>query len=248
MAEAFMMMRKAAKLILPLTILTVVGIWLFGCGSSDLLDENNQRYGTRIYFTDGEQDEVMTIDVLRNECDGNITIISNGGTDCDITDDVLKYDDLEDFTDVLANITITVDRDAPGLTLTGYTIDYFGEASADGTGAIVMPPDLSDLGDEGTYNISIPSGSSTTFTLTCMTVDTKEEFNLRNATTFTPQCGADEDGDGFADFWIPAWTYGATIATARYTIRFTLHFTDEYLQDRELTIERTIYLGNYDRC
>jgi hypothetical protein len=220
------------------TLIIAASLWIYGCGSSDLLDEVGGRYTTSVVFTDAD-DETMTIDVARDECDDNATL--SGG-----------LDDLEVYTDVLADITITVAADAPGITITGYTLEYLGELSEDGTHTLVMPPTLNNLPDRGSNNLFIDSAASRTFTITCFSTDQKEDYRDLIGWTFytTP---IDEDGNGSFDYLFPYWaiapgTIYEDLETSRYTIRITLHCTDEYGVDRDIEIRRTIYLGSYDNC
>lgn len=201
-------MRRTAAYKLGLFLTIILALWAYGCGDTDLLDENDQRYTTSIAFEDAGE-EWLTIDILQNpDCNADGTL-----------------DDPEFFTDVLANVTVNVAADAPGITLQRYTIEYFPIGSATGNDDIQLPPDLADPPD-GFSTIPIQSGSSATFTLTCMTVSTKAECVNKV----------------LAD---PNFAIGDTL---RYDIRITMYFTDEYLYDRTIEVERTIYLNNYDNC
>ncbi len=131
----------------------LAGLALIGCDGSDgPLDEVGQRYEANLEIRD-INDVSLSIDVLQNDCDG----------------------EPEDFGPVAADIDISVDVTAPGISLIDYTIEYFPLISEDGTGTLVMPPDL-DRPFTGFYNIDIPSGGSAGFSITCMTVDTKDEY------------------------------------------------------------------------
>ena len=73
---------------------------LAGCGADgDILEPNTQRYTAFVSsLQDAEEDDVITIDVYRDsDCDDNGTA-----------------DDPEPWTDVLADITVSVDEKAPG--------------------------------------------------------------------------------------------------------------------------------------
>jgi hypothetical protein len=183
--------------------------WFYGCGDTDLLDELNQRYTASMSIEDAG-DSTMTIDVVQNlDCDG-----------------AANTTDPEFFTDVFANITISIESGAPGLTLEGYTIDFIPLRSDNDSGTYYLPPDIPDVDDPGSNTFSISSGSSGTFTTTCMTLSAKGGYLALIA----------------AD---PNFNQGDYI---RYTIRFTLFFIDEYDNDRVIEVERTIELGNYDNC
>ncbi|MCP3893251.1 MAG: hypothetical protein GY706_01265 [Bacteroides sp.] len=131
----------------------LAGLALLGCDGSDgPLDEPGQRYQAFMDIRDFS-DLTLSIDILQNDCDG----------------------EPEEYGDVVADINISVDASAPGISLRDYTIEYFALISEDGTGNMVMPPDL-DRPFTGFYNFDIPSGGSGEFSITCMTVDTKEEY------------------------------------------------------------------------
>ncbi len=178
-------------------------LFLVGCG-----DDNFQGdYATNISFQDGGEDSLLTFDMYR-------------ATPCDPAD---PDSDDEPFTDVLADIEITVTGDAPGLKLNGYTIEYIPELSEDGTHTLVMPPTLDNLYDMGSNNLYLPPNSTTTFTTTCFSIEQKEEYRLLIS--------------AFAD-----------LLFSRYTIRFIFYFTDDNGQSKEIEVRRTAYLGSYDRC
>ena len=199
-------MRKAAKSLSIIILFALGCIWIYSCGSgSDLLDEQNSNYTGFISFSDGGQEDTLTIDVLRDlDCDndGNAT-------------------DPEPFTDVLARINISVDENAPGITLRDYQIEFIPISTPDPFGTPIMPPDLTDLTAHGSFTFSVPSGGDGSFTITCMNFNTKDQFVLN---------------------------WPATLENARYTIRVTLNFEDEYLEERQIILERTVLLDDYDRC
>ncbi len=134
----------------------LAGLALLGCDGSDgPLDEVGQRYEANMEIKDFA-DISLSIDILQSDCDG----------------------EPEGYGDVVAEIDIAVDALAPGISLKDYTIEYFALISEDGTGNMVMPPDL-DRPFTGFYNLDIPSGGSAEFSLTCMTVDTKQEYRVK---------------------------------------------------------------------
>jgi hypothetical protein len=149
-------MQRAANKIKIALVLLLVGLWCYGCGTGDILDENGHRYQTDVEFTDAEEDGVLSIDVYQNgDCngDGNFT-------------------DPEPFTDVLANIEVTAIEDAPGLTMTGYKVSFKPLTSTDITGSAYDPPDM-PIVYTGTYDVDIPTNSSVSFWITCMEIDMK---------------------------------------------------------------------------
>ena len=136
----------AKKFSVPFILLLLVGLWCFGCGTGDLLDENNQRYMTDVSFSDGDNDGTMTVDIV---IDGN-----------------------ETFTDLFADITIAVAEEVPGITMTGYKISFDPITSVDTSGNIIVPPDM-PTPYTGTYDVDIPTNSSVEFRITCMEADMK---------------------------------------------------------------------------
>ena len=236
---------NASKLVCVISLLAAA--FCVGCGGSSsggddgFLDEVGDRYRVNsVSFSDADEDDVLTIDIARQECDDNITVFGGGN---------FGFDSLEPYTDVLATVSLDVDAEAAGVWLTGYTIEYIPRESATGNPSdpLGMPPELADLFDQGSNRIFFPQGSSSTFTITCLTIDTKEEFF--NASGWTSEIiPIDEDGDGDTDFAVLAY-FSPEIDISRYTIRIRLEFEDQFgYDDRDITIERTIYLSDYDNC
>ena len=185
------------------TLFVIGCLWLSGCGS----DHYGGDYTTDVVFDDsaGAGDETMTLDMWQNpDCDGDATTT-----------------DPEEFYDAVAIISVSVADFAPGLTINGYTIEYLPELSADGTGAMVMPPTLNSLTDQGSYNIYLASNSENTFTITCFSIMQKWEFDTLNT---------------------------AGLGVARYTIRIILMCTDDNGEGHNLEVRRTVYFGYYDNC
>ena len=140
-------------IMLGLGLLIAAGIWLSGCGTSDLLDEKGQRYQANIQILD--LDEATTgVDVVQDFCDT----------------------DVEDYGPATVAVEFALSEDAPGITLVGYTLEYIPLESADGNDQIVMPPDLESPLRGGNLGIDIPAGGSAEFEITCISVDTKEEY------------------------------------------------------------------------
>lgn len=220
------------------TLIIAASLWFYGCGTSDLLDEVGGRYATSVSFTDADE-ETLDIDVARDECDDNVSL-------------AYVWDDAEPYTNTFATITIEVDENTPGITISSYTIEYFGELSEDGTHAQVMPPDLNDLQDQGTNNIFIASGESAEFDITCFSMDQKQEYRTLIGWAFD-YADVDENNDGTTDYYFPYWYIAAgsiyeNLDISRYTFRITLHCTDEYGVERDIVVQRTVYLGSYDNC
>jgi hypothetical protein len=187
------------------TLLAIAGLCSCSGGEEGggLLEENNLRYSANIAgFDDGPNTNTLTIDVTQIVCDPG------------------PPPENETWTDTLANINVSVSAGAPGITLDHYEIDYIPILSTDINDDQIMPPDLNDLAD-GFYIISIPSGGSASFPITCMRVDTKTYY-FNNAP--------------------------ATLMVARYDIRIKLVFIDEYGVEREITVRRTVFLKEYDNC
>lgn len=140
---------------LGLVIIIAASFWTYGCGGADdpLLDEVGQRYTASIAIKDLDS-ETLTVDIIQNYCDN----------------------DVEDYGPASAAVEFAVDADAPGITLNEYILEYIPLESEDGTGTIVMPPPLDSPLNGGNLGIDIASGGSASFDITCMSVDTKEEY------------------------------------------------------------------------
>jgi hypothetical protein len=197
-------MQRAANKIAVVIILLLIGIWFYGCGTGDILDENNQRYQTTVSFSDAEEDEILAIDIVYDQdCDG----------DGNLTDP-------ETFTDMYANILITSEEDAPGLTMTGYKVSFAGVREVDTVGNVIAPPDMPTT-YQGDFSIDIPPNSEVSFWLTCMEIDMK----IYMGTFLT----------AFDNIF-------------RYTVTIRMDFVDEYGQGRDITVKRTLYFGWYNNC
>ncbi|MBT8339003.1 MAG: hypothetical protein HKP58_17540 [Desulfatitalea sp.] len=138
-----------------IVILTML-LCVSGCGDVDLLDEVGQRYTATLSIKDLDQ-ETLSIDVIQSDCDGTP----------------------EDFFPVSAAFAFAVSGTAAGVTLTSYVIEYVPLPSEDGTGTIVMPPILDGPLTGGNLGIDIATGGSAEFEITCMSVDTKEEYRRK---------------------------------------------------------------------
>lgn len=150
-------MQRTAIKVQATIIILFMGLLFFGCGSDDLLDENNQLYKADLAFMDAEEEDVLAADADQvDDCNG---------------DGVL--DDPEDFTDLYAKITITLsDANTPGLEMTGYKITFTPLRSYDYiTGSPVDPPPVGAY--LGSYSVVIPRLTETSFWITCMEMDLK---------------------------------------------------------------------------
>jgi hypothetical protein len=191
-----------------------------GCGSSDgPLDEVGQRYTAIITIDDGFTEGDQAVDIAMDDCDMNAT----------------TNDDWEDFGPAIANVKIAVSSDAPGITLQSYSIQYIALPSPNSV-TIETPTDLEDP-LPGYFNIDIPSGGSASFSLTCMSVDTKTEYREEQGWTWYYDAGTG------ARFWIPP-----ELEEGRYTIRFTFNYVNTEGHTGSIVRDATVWLGDFDDC
>jgi hypothetical protein len=204
-----MLMQQAANKIRVAMIVLLMGLLFYGCGSEDLLDENNQRYKADLSFADHGEEDILAADAIWTD-------------DCN-ADGVL--DDAEEFTDLYAKITITIeDATTPGIEMTGYRIRFTALRSYDYYGNAVDPPAVGSYA--GAYSVVIPPLSETEFWITCMEIDLKRHIG------------------SFLDLTSPAFPD----VGFRYRVTIDMDFVDEYDEPREITVTRTIWLGAYDNC
>lgn len=188
-----------------------------GCGSgNDLLDPVGQRYTASIEIEDFSGLD-LAVDIAQDDCDMDAT----------------TTDDWEDYGTAIANVTIAVAANAPGITLQSYAIEYIPLLSPNGT-TTEMPTDLEDP-LPGVYNIDIAPGGSVTFPLTCVSVDTKQEFRDEQGWTWF--------NNGVYRYWI-----APALSEARYTIRFTFIFLNTEGQTEIITKSATVWFGDFDNC
>jgi hypothetical protein len=149
-------MQRTANKIQVAMIVLLMGLLFYGCGSEDLLDENNQRYRTDIAFSDAEEEDTLTADIVFNaDCNG---------------DGVL--DDGETFTDLFAKITIIIeDATTPGLEMNSYEISFRPLLNYDQAANPISPPSIGNY--YGEYDVHIPALSEVEFWITCMEIDLK---------------------------------------------------------------------------
>ncbi len=131
----------------------------------------------------------------------------------------------EDYSDALGEIEIVAGSKVAGLTLQSYNISYIPLLSPDRNNVNQMPPDLT-APETGYTTIEIPPASTVTFTITLMSTDTKRVVLL-----------ALINDPALVD-----------LSTARYAIRVVMHFRDQYGNSKDITVERTVYLTDYDNC
>ena len=260
-------------------IMMALGLMLiYGCGSSDVLDETGQRYTATIAIQDLDE-ETLTVDAFRSSCDG----------------------EPEPYGPVSAAVTFTVnDTAAAGITLTNYVIEYIPLPSEDGVSGLVMPPALDGPLVGGNLGIDILPGESASFDIECMSTDTKEEYRFKlgwiicaedpsgtcqleiaaiqtqiddtetaiDATIAAINAPpADEAALDFllalldtqneqlntlwVDYWDQYYEYlepTPELDESRYKIRITFHFEDATGNDRTISREATVWLGNYNKC
>jgi hypothetical protein len=138
--------------------------------------------------------------------------------DCD--EDGNATDPEDPLTDLLAIITIEIpDATTPGIEMTGYEISFQPLQSYDQGGNPVTPPSVGSY--QGAYDAIIPSESDVTFTITCMEYDLKDYIG------------------GFLT---------NTDIVFRYRVRIKMDFIDDFNEEREITVERTLYFGAFNTC
>jgi hypothetical protein len=198
-------MQKAANMMgVLLTAFMLSGALFYGCGTEDVLEENNLRYKTNVSFKDADEDDILTVDI-------------NPITDCDGDPDTV---DPEVLTDLFAYITITIEAEnTPGIEMTGYEVSFRPLRSYDMAGNPITPPSVGPYAGE--YDVMIPSASEVTFAITCM------EYDLKL----------------YMDTFLSAIDY-----IFRYRVTIKMDFVDDYDEEREITVERTLYFGAYNNC
>lgn len=239
------------RTMISVIMLSVICVSFYGCGG-----DTGGFYTTQVSFTDGIENTIA-IDVIANTCG----TYKEGEKPKD-----------EKFYDVIANITLTVAKDMPGLTIRGYSTSYIPLMSATGevagvpaSGGMMMPPALQPLTDQGANNIHIASNSSYTFTILCFSKDQKQEYRdiiewtIGEIEYVTPGNDGpdglpdtDDDVDPVilyeGDWFIPGTSPYAGLGVSRYTFRIVLHCTDDSGADRDIEILKTVYLGEYNNC
>ena len=190
----------------------IVLLLLYGCGS-DIMDEEGLRY-TAVLEVEDNGDGTLQVDTIQDMCE----------------------EEPEDFSDALATVKVTVAQGAPGITLKSYSIEYIPLPSADGSGVLVQPPAL--IGPLWGYStFSIKAGGTGDLPITLMSVDTKNEFNIKMGWLFNSGAG-----------WVYYPPEPDELQMGRYTVRVTLYFEDQYSGKRTIFVDRTVYLSNYDNC
>jgi hypothetical protein len=200
-----MLMQKAVNMMgVLLTALLLIGALIYGCGTEDVLEENNLRYQTNVSFSDADEEGTLAVDVFQDpDCDN----------DANTTDP-------EPFTDLYAIISISIeDEDTPGLEMTGYDISFQPLRSYDAANNPITPPSVGSY--SGAYNVMIPPASEVTFSIPCMETDLKG--------------------------YIGSFLSGID-GVFLYRIDIRMDFVDEYDEDRELSVDKTLNFGSYNNC
>lgn len=201
-------MQKAANNIQVVLIILLMSLLFYGCGTGDALDELDNRYRLLVSFSDAEEDGVHTVDVDNQACDANGTTF-------------------ETFTDLAADIGVTVAENAPGLTLTGYKITFTPILGYDRFNNPLFGPAVGPyLHDRTEW---IPTESSLEFRIQAMEADVKLFIE-----TQLPACSV--AGDPCTDLIFI------------YDVSIRLDFRDEYGEPRDITWDDTLYFGRYDNC
>lgn len=153
-----MQQTAANKIGVTLVALALIGGWFYGCGSGDILDENQHRYLTYVEFYDGEEGEAtLDVDIVQNnDCDNNA---STPGP-------------VEDFFNLFAKIEIEVGEGVPGISMDNYKITFQPLTSTDQFGNVFTPAPAPTT-YHGVYALDIETNSSQEFTTTCMEGDMK---------------------------------------------------------------------------
>lgn len=194
-----------------------------GCGSSNgPLDPVGQQYTATIAVQDPFTDNDLSVDIAQDDCDMNAT----------------TNDDWEDYGPVSAYVVIEAAEDVPGITIQSYTIQYIALPSPDGTGAVVMPPALTSPPLVGNFGIDVTPGGKAEFSLTCMSVDTKQEY--RDAIGWTLYYDS-------ATQWI-GWINPSELDEGRYTVRFTFNYVNTEGHTGSIVRDATVWLGDFDDC
>lgn len=229
-------------------MLSILCVSFYGCGG-----DTGGLYSVSVNFKDSKNENTLTVDIAQDAC-GTYEVAG------------LFPPQDEFYTDAFANITIKVLAGMPGLTIRGYTIAYMPLISANGLGNMISPPTINDLTDQGSINIHIPTNSTSTFTIPCLTMDQKEDVVRILGWTWDERVAEivpgdpDPDGDPLTDdaepdeikysrFWIPAagGTY-IDLDICRYTIHIILHCEDASGASRDITVSKSLNLGDYDNC
>ena len=191
------------RLIIKVLFLSFICMCFCSCGG-----DTGGIYTTSVSFSDGTEDDVIGFDAIQDICKAATPTTPA---------------DYETFTDVVANITLTVGEGMPGVTINSYSLEYDPLTSVAADNSTATPPSFPSLTGEtgnGSNNIHVDSDSSAEFSITCFSTSQKTAF-------------------------VNNWpgTY-----TARYTVRIVLHCTDDSGYDRDIEIRRTVYISNYDNC
>ncbi len=197
-------MRQAACALILITMLGA--IWVIGgCGDADVLDELEDSYIYYMELVDNDEEGTLAVDIVQVDCDGNGTY--------------------EDYTDLYANITVTVDSEAHGIVLDHYRIEYIPLTSPDSNGNLITAPTVGGP-LTGYVNLDVAPGETAVMGITLMTTDTKYQMALDSG----------------------VWAGVGDPYVLRYTMRVTLYFENYGGDDETFVLEKTAYFSNYDNC
>ncbi len=192
------------RLTCRLVLLLIICLFLGACGSPDVSDEERSYWAS------------MTVeDAFEVTRDIDVTM------DLDCNDDG-NPNDPEPFTNVFADITITVSDTGLPIRVESYTVDFLPLQSVDDFGNPIMPPSLTSYPGPMLDSDSIDTGTSYTISgITVMTFDTKDEY-------------------------LNKWSGLNWVSL--YTISVTLSIVDEEGGRFSLVVNEQVNLSFYDNC
>ncbi|MEJ2661745.1 MAG: hypothetical protein P8Z73_13620 [Desulfobacteraceae bacterium] len=190
--------------------LLILAMVINGCGSgSDLLDEVGGRTVVELSLTDGGDDGVHELDIVQTlDCNGDGTL-----------------DDPEDFFEVTGTISVAVAKDAPGVTMLSYVVNYYPIPGVDTVGVVQVPPDIPSK--QAQFNsFDVASGGSNSDSIIVMTIDQKLAVANDIAT-------------------VAAYS---NVVTFLYNIEVVVTFQDYEGNTKNESLFVDVNLGNYDNC
>lgn len=192
------------RLTCRLVLLLIICLFLWACGASDVSNEERDYWAS------------MTVeDAYETTRDIDVT------QDQDCNDDG-NTNDPEPFTNVGADIMITVNDTGLPIRVLSYTVDFLPLQSVDDAGNPIMPPPLSSYSGPNLNSDWIDTGTSYTISgITVLTVSTKAEYFLK-------------------------WS-GLNFVSL-YTISVTLSIVDEEGFHFSLVVDEQVNLSFYDNC
>ena len=192
------------RLTCRLVLLLIICLFLGACGASDVSNEERDYWASMI--TEDAFDTTRDIDLTQDpDCNDDGTL-----------------NDPEPFTNVSADITISVSDTGLPIRVESYSVDFLPMQSVDGTGNPVTPPSLTSYADAMLNCDWIDTGTSYTISaITVLTVDTKAEY-------------------------LAKWS--GLNSVSLYTISVTLRILDEEGDHFSLVVNEQINLSFYDNC